>query len=69
MKTRCVLLFLLSLPLLSYSQSQKDTLAIMSAIDGYLQGWNTGDSARMANALHPALVKRIVKKDEAGKPW
>ena len=38
----------------------------MASVDNYLQGWNTGDSTRMDKALHPALVKRIVKKAEDG---
>lgn len=34
--------------------------AIEAAARDYIEGWYAGDAARMANALHPDLVKRIV---------
>jgi NADPH:quinone reductase-like Zn-dependent oxidoreductase len=36
-----------------------------AALD-YIEGWYAGDAARMARALHPALVKRIVQREEGG---
>jgi hypothetical protein len=29
----------------------------------YIEGWYTGDAARMERALHPDLAKRIVESD------
>jgi hypothetical protein len=35
------------------------------AVIDYAEGWYTGDGDRMARALHPELVKRIVVGDTA----
>lgn len=32
----------------------------------YVEGWFDGDAARMRRALHPELVKRSLKTDDAG---
>jgi hypothetical protein len=40
--------------------------AIRRVVLDYLEGWHTGDAARMQRALHPELVKRRPQKDEAG---
>jgi NADPH:quinone reductase-like Zn-dependent oxidoreductase len=37
-----------------------DAGAIRRTALDYIEGWYTGDAARMAQALHPALAKRIV---------
>ena len=58
---------LLALPLLSVSvlraQSSADSAGIRAAALDYAEGWYEGNGDRMARALHPELVKRIVVRD------
>ncbi len=58
---------LLALPLLSASvlqaQSAADSAGIRAAALDYAEGWYEGNGDRMARALHPELVKRIVVRD------
>ena len=44
-----------------------DTAAIRAAALDYLQGWYTGDAARMARAVHPMLAKRIAEPGPDGR--
>ena len=37
-----------------------DKVAIREAVLDYIEGWYSGDPARMERALHPDLAKRIV---------
>ena len=39
---------------------------IVTAAHDYIDGWYTGDAARMQRALHPALAKRIQTADSTG---
>lgn len=39
---------------------EQDRAAIERAVLDYLEGWYTGDAARMERALHPELAKRMV---------
>jgi|SRR5579859_2979469 len=39
---------------------------IVTAAHDYIDGWYTGDAARMERALHPALAKRIQTADSTG---
>ena len=41
--------------------SAADSAAIRAAALDYIEGYYTGDAARMTRALHPDLVKRIVR--------
>jgi hypothetical protein len=50
----------------SRSQTQADSVAIRQTALDYIQGWYTGDAARMERALHPELAKRIVRSDTLG---
>ena len=50
----------------SSCQSQADSAAIRQTALDYIQGWYTGDAARMERALHPELAKRIVRTDPLG---
>ena len=43
--------------------ADEDTAAIRHAAYDYIEGWYTGDAARMARALHPELAKRMVYTD------
>ncbi|MDF3052311.1 MAG: hypothetical protein K0S19_416 [Geminicoccaceae bacterium] len=60
-------LVLLALPLLPVSvlraQSSADSAGIRAAALDYAEGWYEGNADRMARALHPELVKRIVVRD------
>ena len=48
------------------AQTAADSAAIRATALDYVEGWYTGDSARMARAVHPELVKRIVHTDANG---
>jgi hypothetical protein len=43
-----------------HAQTSADSAAIRAAALDYVEGWYTGDAARMERALHPELAKRIV---------
>ena len=47
------------------SQSASDSAAIRSTALDYVEGWYDGNPQRMARAVHPELVKRIVVSDTA----
>lgn len=49
------------------AQSAADSSAIRQTALDYIQGWYTGDAARMERALHPELAKRIVRSDSLGR--
>jgi len=42
------------------AQTAADTAGIREAASNYVEGWYSGDAARMERALHPDLAKRIV---------
>src|SRR4029079_15923659 len=37
--------------------------AVINTVLDYFEGWFTGDSTRMARALHPGLAKRALEPD------
>jgi hypothetical protein len=43
------------------AQTAADSAAIRNTALDYIEGWYTGDAARMERALHPELAKRIVR--------
>jgi hypothetical protein len=45
------------------AQSATDSAAIRATALDYAEGWYEGNGDRMARALHPELVKRIVVRD------
>jgi hypothetical protein len=47
------------------AQSSADSAAIRTTALDYIEGWYEGDAERMARALHPELVKRIIVSDTA----
>lgn len=49
------------------AQTAADSAGIRQAALDYIQGWYTGDAARMERALHPELAKRIVQHDSLGR--
>jgi len=50
-----------------HAQTAADSSAIRAAALDYIEGWYTGDPARMERALHPELAKRIVRTDPSGR--
>ena len=60
------LLTLAALPL--GAQSTADSAGIRAAALDYIDGWWTGDAARMERALHPDLAKRILVTNREGGP-
>jgi Putative lumazine-binding len=59
------LLLAAALTNLGQAQSSADSAAIRTAALDYVEGWYEGNPERMARALHPELVKRIVVNDTA----
>ena len=47
------------------AQTASDSTGIRTAALDYAEGWYTGDGDRMARAVHPELVKRILVTDTA----
>lgn len=45
------------------AQTAADTTGIRATALNYVEGWYEGNGDRMAKALHPELVKRIVVRD------
>src|SRR5688500_4364849 len=69
MAKRVALIAALLLSLMSaaaHAQSDADRAAIRVAALDYIEGWYTGDAARMERAIHPELAKRIVRRDAGG---
>ena len=48
------------------AQTASDSAAIRATALDYIEGWYSGDAARMERALHPELAKRIVQNGEGG---
>ena len=61
------LLALTVMPNLLAAQTAADSAAIRTTALDYIDGWYTGDAARMERALHPELAKRIVETDARGR--
>jgi len=47
-------------------QADPESAAIRKTALDYIDGWYSGDAARMEQALHPDLAKRIVNTDPKG---
>ena len=66
MKYYCsgLLLLLVMVPTAAIqAQARADSAAIRATALDYAEGWYDGNGDRMARALHPELVKRIVVRD------
>lgn len=48
------------------AQTAADSAAIRATAHDYIDGWYSGDAARMESALHPHLAKRLVYEDQQG---
>lgn len=52
---------------LADTPSKEDAAAIKQTALDYIEGWYEGNAARMEQALHPDLAKRIVRTDPVSK--
>ncbi|MGH7511881.1 MAG: nuclear transport factor 2 family protein [Gemmatimonadales bacterium] len=60
-----LLLALLATATAARAQTAADSTGIRAAALDYAEGWYAGDGDRMARAVHPELVKRILVTDTA----
>ena len=67
MSIRFLTAVLLILPGALAAQTAADSAAIRQTALDYIDGWYTGDAARMERALHPELAKRIVRTNDQGR--
>ena len=67
MSIRFLAAFLLVLPAGLSAQAAADSAGIRQAALDYIDGYYTGDGARMERAVHPELAKRIVRTNEQGR--
>ena len=56
-------LFLLGAVVIAQPSDSNDDEAIKRTALDYIEGWYTGDAARMERALHPELAKRMISTD------
>lgn len=64
MRRAMALSLLLTCPAALAGQTAADSSGIRAAALDYAEGWYTGDASRMARAVHPELVKRIIMVDQ-----
>ena len=67
MSIRFLAAVLLLLPAALPAQAAADSAGIRQAALDYIDGYYTGDGARMERAVHPELAKRIVRTNEQGR--
>jgi hypothetical protein len=60
-----ILILLTGFTRIARPQSAADSAAIRTTALDYVEGWYEGNPQRMARAVHPELVKRIVVGDTA----
>jgi len=66
---RIAIAFMFALPSLGQAQTGADSAGIRGAALDYIEGFWTANGDRMARAIHPALIKRIMNTDTAGNHW
>jgi len=53
-----------------HAQSAADSAAIRATALDYVEGYHEANAERMARAVHPELVKRIISRDSvSGRAW
>ena len=67
MSIRFLAAVLVMLPAALPAQAAADSAGIRQAALDYIDGYYTGDGARMERAVHPELAKRIVRTNEQGR--
>ena len=58
----CVV-FLGNAAMFAQETTMDESAAIKKTALNYIEGWYTGDAARMERALHPELAKRMISTD------
>jgi hypothetical protein len=53
----------MSTPIFAQTDFPSDNKAIRKTALDYIEGWYSGDAARMERALHPELAKRMISTD------
>ena len=53
----------MSTPIFAQTDFPSDNEAIRKTALDYIEGWYSGDAARMERALHPELAKRMISTD------
>ena len=53
----------MSTSIFAQTDSSSDNEAIRKTALDYIEGWYSGDAARMERALHPELAKRMISTD------
>ena len=66
MKNLLVIALLLGASSVAEAQTAADTAGIRAAAFDYMEGWYSGDAARMERAVHPELAKRIMRQSPDG---
>ncbi|HYJ80163.1 MAG TPA: nuclear transport factor 2 family protein [Longimicrobiaceae bacterium] len=61
------LVLVAALPRAAVAQTAADSAAIRQTALDYVEGWYSGDAARMERAVHPELAKRIVQTSPEGR--
>ena len=67
MSIRFLAAVLVVLPAALPAQAAADSAGIRQAALDYIDGYYTGDGARMERAVHPELAKRVVRTNEQGR--
>ena len=67
MSIRFLAAVLVVLPAVLPAQAAADSAGIRQAALDYIDGYYTGDGARMERAVHPELAKRIVRTNDQGR--
>ena len=65
--SRLFALFALFAPFALSAQTASDSSGIRQAALDYIEGYYSGDGARMERAVHPELAKRIVRTQDNGR--
>jgi hypothetical protein len=56
-------------PVGATAQTAADSTGLVATAKDYIEGWYSGDAARMSRALHPELVKRLHVRDTVSGRW
>ena len=67
MSIRSFIATLAFVPAALTAQTAADSAGIRQTALDYIDGYYTGDGARMERAVHPELAKRIVRTNEQGR--
>lgn len=69
MKRQFLVLIFALIVCLAAGQNRADSLAVEKACRDYVEGWASGDAARVDKAVSPDLVKRTIGQDKDGNSY